>query len=225
MAVKIECAYTERLNIKKLKPNPLNPNEHPDEQIQLLAEIIKQVGWRDPVTISNRSGFIVRGHGRFAAALLLKMKSVPVEYHDYDSEEDETADLIADNRIQELSYLDPGKVKELINKISDDSKWIMTAFNEDELDSIMGDHTGFLDQFTKQGEGGGSDGAGIGSQNGSQPPTGTDEQIPTKYFKLPYLMSEKDRDFILAAVSVYQVEKEMNMSSEAFLRMIGDFDK
>ncbi|WP_282442293.1 hypothetical protein [Pelotomaculum terephthalicicum] len=33
---------------------------HPDKQIQLLAKIIKNQGWRAPITVSNRSGFIIR---------------------------------------------------------------------------------------------------------------------------------------------------------------------
>ena len=205
--------------------NPLNPNEHPDEQIELLAQIIGEVGWRDPITISNRSGFIVRGHGRFAAAALLKMKSVPVEYHDYDSEEEETADLIADNRIQELSYLDPERVRELINKISDDSRWVMTAFDQDEIESIMGDSTGFLNGFTNGVATGQSGTAVNGQQSGTEPATTGDPDPVTKYYKLPYLMTEKERDFILSAVSVYQVKREMNMSSEAFLRMMDDFER
>ena len=226
MAIKIECAYTDRVSVKNLKPNPLNPNEHPEEQIKLLAEIIKQVGWRDPITISNRSGFIVRGHGRFAAAVLLKMASVPVEYHDYDSEEEEFADLIADNRIQELSYLDPEKVRALISSISDDSKWVMTAFNQDEIESIMGDNTGFLDKFIDPGssdEGGNTVTVVNVKGSGSETPAGTEPDPVTKYFKLPYLITEEDRDYILAAVSIYQVKTEMNMSSEAFLRMISEY--
>jgi hypothetical protein len=50
---------------------PGQPNRHSAHQIQLLASIIQEQGWRNPVTVSNRSGLIVRGHGRLEAALLI----------------------------------------------------------------------------------------------------------------------------------------------------------
>lgn len=49
---------------------------------------------------------IVKGHGRLMAAKYLGVKEVPVEYQNYSSEEEEMADLLFDNRIQELSEID-----------------------------------------------------------------------------------------------------------------------
>lgn len=98
--IKIHCQYTELCDAASLVPNPRNPNRHPKRQIELLAKIIQTQGWRQPVTVSNRSGFIVRGHGRLEAAMLIGCK-VPVERQDYASEAEEWADLVADNRIAE----------------------------------------------------------------------------------------------------------------------------
>jgi ParB-like chromosome segregation protein Spo0J len=69
--IPIYCAYDENADITTLVPNPRNPNMHPQKQIELLAKIIKNQGWRAPITVSNRSGFVVRGHGRLLAAQLL----------------------------------------------------------------------------------------------------------------------------------------------------------
>ena len=68
--VPVFCAHDAIVDVTKLVPNPKNPNQHPDNQIQLLGRIIRQAGWRQPITVSKRSGFIVKGHGRLAAALL-----------------------------------------------------------------------------------------------------------------------------------------------------------
>ena len=76
----VHCAYDELVDIAKLVPNPRNPNRHPDKQIELLAKIIKSQGWRAPITVSTRSGFIVRGHGRLAAAQKLGLTEVPVDW-------------------------------------------------------------------------------------------------------------------------------------------------
>ena len=40
------CAHTELVDIEKLVPNPRNPNRHPENQIKLLAKIIRAQGWR-----------------------------------------------------------------------------------------------------------------------------------------------------------------------------------
>ena len=92
--------------IEKLIPNPKNPNTHPDAQIQALGRIIRQTGWRAPITVSKRSGFIVKGHGRLAAAKLEGLTEVPVDYQNYTNEAEEYADLVADNRIAELAEID-----------------------------------------------------------------------------------------------------------------------
>jgi hypothetical protein len=50
--------------VESVVGNPRNPNVHPERQIELLAKIISAQGWRAPITVSTRSGFVVRGHGR-----------------------------------------------------------------------------------------------------------------------------------------------------------------
>lgn len=67
--VPVYCAYDEIVDIAKVVPNPKNPNQHPKKQVELLAQIIRGTGWRNAITISNRSGFVVKGHGRLAAAI------------------------------------------------------------------------------------------------------------------------------------------------------------
>jgi len=103
--ISIHCAFDEIVDTAALIPNPRNPNQHPENQIHLLAKIIKAQGWRAPITVSTRSGFIVRGHGRLLAAQHLGLEQVPVDRQDYTSEAEEWADLIADNRISELAEL------------------------------------------------------------------------------------------------------------------------
>jgi hypothetical protein len=94
------------LPIGLLIENPRNPNRHPLAQIEALARIIESQGWRSPIVVSNRSGFIVKGHGRYEAGKRLAVAEVPVEYQDYATEAEEWSDMIADNRIAELSEID-----------------------------------------------------------------------------------------------------------------------
>ena len=91
---------------KKLKPHPKNRNKHPKEQIERLAQILNYQGFRKPVVVSNRSGFIVEGHGRVEAALKNKWTTVPVCYQDFEDDTQEYAHLTADNAIALWAELD-----------------------------------------------------------------------------------------------------------------------
>ena len=132
----VHCAFDKMVAIEDLKPNPRNPNTHPKEQIELLAEIIKRTGWRSPITVSTNSGLIVKGHGRLMAAELLGCKTVPVDFQDYENESLELADLMADNRIAELSEIDN---KKLLN--------LFEEFDSGEVDFSL---SGYDEKFYKE---------------------------------------------------------------------------
>lgn len=104
--MKIKCAYDKCVKTSELRPHPKNPNKHPEEQIARLAQVIDYQGWRSPIVVSQLSGFITRGHGRLAAAKKNGWDEVPVNYQEYASEEQEYADLVADNAIAEWAALD-----------------------------------------------------------------------------------------------------------------------
>jgi hypothetical protein len=114
---KYKCSYTELVPIHKLVPNPENPNMHPESQINLLAEIIDFQGQRSPVVVSKQSGFIVKGHGRLMAIEKLGWKEVAVDYQDYDTPAQEYADLVADNKIAELSQTNMALVLDKASKL------------------------------------------------------------------------------------------------------------
>ncbi len=111
------CAFDKLIDIDELKPNPKNPNQHPQEQIALLARIIQEQGWRAPVTVSTLSGYVVRGHGRLMAAKLAGCEQVPVDYQDYNSSAEELADLVADNRLAELAEMDSVMLAEIFSEL------------------------------------------------------------------------------------------------------------
>ena len=96
---------------KELKRHPKNPNLHPDDQIEKLAQIIESQGFRVPIITSRASGFIVSGNGRHEAAMLLEMPTVPVIEQDFKNEKQEIEFMIQDNAISEWSKLDVEAVK------------------------------------------------------------------------------------------------------------------
>jgi ParB-like chromosome segregation protein Spo0J len=113
----IRCKYSAIASIDTLKPHPHQTNTHTDEQIDLLAKIINYQGWRSPVLVSNRSKCIVAGHGRVEAAKKLGLTQVPVDYQQFDSDDQETAFVTSDNAIAELSKIDLSIVNQLIPEL------------------------------------------------------------------------------------------------------------
>ena len=135
--VKVYCAYDEVLDIEDLKPNPLNPNTHPKQQITMLAEIIEKTGWRAPITVSTLSGFIVKGHGRLQAAKQAGFKKVPVEYQHFKNEDEERAALLADNRIAELSEIDNKILSEMFEDFNFSEFGELTGYSQEDYDELM----------------------------------------------------------------------------------------
>lgn len=113
------CAYDEMVPIGDIRPNPRNPNTHPAEQIRLLARIITENGWRAPITVSTRSGYVVRGHGRLMAARHAGLSECPVDYQEYESDEQEIQDMLADNRIAELAEIDDAILERQLDELRD----------------------------------------------------------------------------------------------------------
>lgn len=137
--IPVFCSFDELLDTEKVVGNPRNPNEHPEEQVELLAKIISHQGWRNNITISRQSGFVVKGHGRLMAAIKLGCKQVPVEYQNYATEADEWADLTADNRLSELSEMNDEKLAEILAEINlSELPTEMSGYTDEDLDEIIG---------------------------------------------------------------------------------------
>lgn len=83
-----------------------NANQHSEEQIKRLCKLIEHNGFRDPLIISKRSGFLICGHGRLMAAKKLKLETVPVIYQDFRDEAEEYQFMVAHNAIASWSELD-----------------------------------------------------------------------------------------------------------------------
>lgn len=102
----VRCSHQKMVKLKELKPHPKNRNKHPKEQVERLAQILKYQGIRIPVKVSKRSGYVTSGHGRLMAARHNGWKEFPVDYQDYDSDEQEYADVQSDNAVALWAELD-----------------------------------------------------------------------------------------------------------------------
>src|SRR5690606_246947 len=111
-------------------------------QVALLAKVIRHQGWRAPIVVSTRSGFIVTGHGRYEAAKALGLPEVPVDYQDFATEADEWAHLIADNRLAELAEADEMALRSLLSELqSTDLDMDLSGFDATALQGLLSGST------------------------------------------------------------------------------------
>ena len=92
----------EYRNPDDLIPYPLNAKKHPVEQINRIASSIYEFGFDQPIVI-DRKGMIIKGHGRYLAALKLGLQSVPVIVVNL-SDAMAKASRLADNKVSESDW-------------------------------------------------------------------------------------------------------------------------
>jgi len=134
--VKIHCAFDKLVPLAELETrrHPKNPNTHSAAQIAAIAAVLEGNGWRQSIVVSNRSGLMTRGHGRLDAALLMGFETAPVDFQDYESEAAEIADMVADNRLSELSEMDEDQLLRVLSELKAAGHDIaLTGFTEEDL--------------------------------------------------------------------------------------------
>ena len=92
----------ENVTLNKLAPYERNPRQHPQSQIDALADLIKRYGFRVPLLIDAQN-VIVAGHGRHLAAQQVGLSSVPCIRIGDMNDDEVKAFRIADNRMSEMS--------------------------------------------------------------------------------------------------------------------------
>jgi hypothetical protein len=126
--MKTHCAYDKLVSLADLETrrHHKNPNTHSAAQIAAIAAVLDGNGWRQSIVVSNRSGLMTRGLLGYAAA--------PVDFQDYESEEAEIADMIADNRLSELSDMDEDQLLKVLSELKASGHDIaLTGFTEEDL--------------------------------------------------------------------------------------------
>ena len=89
--------------IKELKPYKKNAKKHPKEQIEQIANSIKEFGFTQPVLI-DKNNCVVAGHGRILGAKKAGLKEVPTLCLDDLTPEQIKAYRLADNKLNESEW-------------------------------------------------------------------------------------------------------------------------
>lgn len=89
--------------VSELKPYERNAKNHPDEQIEHIANSIREFGFRQPIVI-DRDNVVVIGHGRLLAAKKLGYDEVPCTMADDLTDQQIKALRLVDNKTNESGW-------------------------------------------------------------------------------------------------------------------------
>jgi len=119
--MKIKCTYSKLVDINELKENEKNAKLHPyrEDLIDRLCKVIEYQGMRKPIVVSSLSGYIVTGHATFRAIKKLGWKQAPIDFQDFDNEDQEIAHLIADNSLTYWREINRSAVNAILPEIGD----------------------------------------------------------------------------------------------------------
>lgn len=122
--------------VDTLIPYEKNARTHSDEQINQIANSIKEFGFTNPILVDSSQG-IIAGHGRLAAAKRLKLDKVPVIILDHLTPAQKRAYVIADNKLALNSGWDTQLLSEEIEALRlEDFDVSVLGFSEEELGEL-----------------------------------------------------------------------------------------
>ncbi len=121
-----------------LTRHPSNSRTHAASQIAQIAASIERFGFTVPIVI-DEAGTVLAGHGRLAAAELLKMRTVPCVAVDGLTDDAKRAYLIADNKIASNAGWDEDLLAIELAGLKDAGFDMgLTGFAEHELAELFG---------------------------------------------------------------------------------------
>lgn len=146
MPDKIKIPTPFMMELTKLKSNPTNIKHHPEDQIHDLVELIKMVGFKDPVVIDKKN-VIWAGHGRLEAAIKLEMAKVPCIYLENLNEQQKKIFMLMDNKVNESPWnkenlsmvfqsIDPIYFKAFEMKFEDSLQGLFEEKNAEEIGEL-----------------------------------------------------------------------------------------
>lgn len=115
------------MNIRDLKPYKKNAKKHNKEQVEQIANSIKEFGFTQPVII-DKNNEVVAGHGRILGAKKAGLKQVPTVCLEDLTEEQIKAYRLVDNKLNESEW-DDNLLNTELSELWDAGEVDMTLFD------------------------------------------------------------------------------------------------
>ena len=140
-------------NINDIKEYENNTKQHPDWQIEQIANSIQEFGFNDPIAI-NADDQIIEGHGRLLAAKKLGLSEIPCIVLEGLTEVQERAYIIAHNKTTMNTDFDLDKLQYELNALKvEDFDLSLTGFSEYEIENLLSQNEEIdLDEFVSDEE-------------------------------------------------------------------------
>lgn len=126
------------MNIRDLKPYKKNAKKHNKEQVEQIANSIKEFGFTQPVII-DKNNEVVAGHGRILGAKKAGLKKVPTVCLEELTEEQIKAYRLVDNKLNESEW-DYGLLDEELGILAESIDIDMGVFGFDEAVDLTEDN-------------------------------------------------------------------------------------
>lgn len=121
--------------IKQLKPYKKNAKKHPKEQVERIANSIKEFGFTQPVIV-DKDNCVVAGHGRILGAKKAGLKEVPTVALERLTEEQIKAYRLVDNKLNESEW-EYNLLQEELGALRDDISMDLFGFDLDMTDEEL----------------------------------------------------------------------------------------
>ena len=116
--------------VEDLKPYGKNQKKHPDEQIEKIANSIREFGFNQPLVVDSNNEIIV-GHGRYLGAIKAELEEVPCVVATELTKTQIKAYRIADNKLNESEW-DFSLLREELQELQDENFNLdLTGFDSD----------------------------------------------------------------------------------------------
>jgi hypothetical protein len=127
----------EPVQLIDLKPHPKHYKVHLDDQLEHLANSIKQHGFYRNVVVA-KDYTILDGHGVVSACHKLKLKEVPVIKLDIESDSPQALKILTgNNEIGKLAEIDDRKLSELLKEVKDKDGLSGTGYDKMMLANLV----------------------------------------------------------------------------------------
>ena len=125
----------ERKTVKvtELKEFPNNPNIHPEEQVKAIAQSMETYGQYYPIIVDEKMQILCGDGKKLALGKLGRTDADEVIMHGL-SDKQKMKLVLEDNKIQSLSYINFGKVEDIIREIGETG---IIGFTDDYLEAII----------------------------------------------------------------------------------------
>lgn len=195
-----------------LKPNPRNPRNIQDS-VEPVAKSIEEFGFLVPIVI-NEDNMILSGHARHAAAVSLGMDKVPTVLAKGLSKEQETAFMLADNRLSENASYNNEQLAELLKELTGANyNVLLTGFQSEEVDAFITSATSGLDDILGLGEDEEEE------DFGSKPEEDDSEDVRHMH-RLMFLLTADQKIAVMEAIDSIKKSSNTNLTNgEALTKM------